>query len=182
MTSPLFMRDVTLTLKASGGSTRDPFQCDLSTAEIVPEPGDEVTYNTLCAEGSYQSVGRTTYALHLVAAQRWAADGLARFLWEHDGELAEFQYQAHGDGVTPTADLPGMAGEVRLVAGTYGGEVDTFAELDVTLPCSSKPTMTEAAFPTLEELGGPSIEDVEEAVDAGAITGEEASQLEAMTS
>jgi hypothetical protein len=149
--SPLFMRDVTLNLRLSSDAvgTRVEFQCDISTAEIVPSPGDEVTYSTLCAEGSYSSIGKTTYALHVVAAQRWAADGLAAFLWDHDGELAQFQYQAHGDGVTPTADLPGMTGEVRLIAGNYGGTVDEYAEVDVTLPCSSKPEKIVAAFPTM---------------------------------
>ena len=153
MGSPLFMRDVNLRLAIVGppaGSAAE-FNCDVHTAEIVSSAGDEVTYSTLCSEGSYSSVGRTTFALHVVAAQRWAADGLATFLWDHDGELATFEYQAHGDGVTPTADLPGMAGEVRLVAGNYGGEVDTYAELDVTLACTSKPTKIVAAFPAVEE-------------------------------
>jgi hypothetical protein len=147
--SPLFMRDVTLNLRLASDAVgaRVEYQCDVSTAEIVPSPGDEVTYSTLCAEGSYSSIGKTTYALHVVAAQRWAADGLASFLWDHDGELADFQYQAHGDGTVPTADLPGMTGTVRLVAGNYGGEVDTYAEVDVTLPCQSKPTKIVAAFP-----------------------------------
>jgi hypothetical protein len=149
--SPLFMRDVELSLKLVSGGTKVEYQCDISTAEIVPTAGDEVTYSTLCVSGSYSSVGKTTYALHVVAVQRWAADGLAAFLWDHDGELATFQYQAHGDGVTPTADLPGMAGEVRLIAGNYGGEVDTYAELDVTLPCSSKPAKTTSAFPAVAE-------------------------------
>lgn len=151
--SPLFMRDVTLTLKLVSAGTAVEYACDLSTAEIIPSPGDEVTYSTLCPEGSYSSIGKTTYALHVVAAQRWAADGLASFLWDNDGELATFQYQAHGAATVPSADLPGMAGEVRLVAGNYGGEVDTFAELDVTLPCSSKPSKIVAAFPALEEAG-----------------------------
>jgi len=144
--SPLFMRDVTLTLKLTSG-TRLEFNCDVSTAEIIPTPGDEVTYSTLCPEGSYSSLGKTTYALHVVAAQRWAADGLAAFLWANDGELAEFQYQAHGASAAPSVDTPGMAGEVRLVAGAYGGAVDTWAELDVTLPCTTKPAMLTAAFP-----------------------------------
>lgn len=151
--SPLFMRDVTLTLKLVSAGTAVEYACDLSTAEIVPSPGDEVTYSTLCPSGSYSSIGKTTYALHVVAAQRWAADGLATFLWDHDGELATFQYQAHGAATVPAADVPGMAGEVRLVAGNYGGEVDTYAELDVTLPCTSKPTKIVAAFPALEAAG-----------------------------
>lgn len=151
MGSPLFMRDVNLLLRISGDATAPvEFNCDVHTAAIEPSAGDEVTYSTLCAEGSYSSRGKTSYALHVVAGQRYATDGLARFLWDHDGEVAEFQYQAHGDGVTPTAELPGMAGEVVLVAGNYGGEVDTYAELDVTLACTTKPTMIVAAFPAAD--------------------------------
>lgn len=152
MGSPLFMRDVKLSLKLVSGGTRVEYQCDVSTAEIVPEPGDDVSYSTLCASGSFSSVGKTTYALHLVAAQVWdATGGLARFLWDNDGALAEFQYQAHGTATVPTAVLPGMYGVVRLIAGAYGGEVDTYAEVDVTLPCSSKPTIATSTFPALAE-------------------------------
>jgi len=150
--SPLFMRDVTLTLELVTGGTPVQYQCDVTTAEIVSTPGDEVTVSTLCSTGSFSSVGKTTFALHVVALQRWAADGLAAFLWDNDGELATFQYQAHGEGVTPTADLPGMSGEVRLVAPSYGGEADQYAELDVTLPCTGKPSKITAAFPVLDEL------------------------------
>jgi len=154
--TPLFMRDVLLNLRiAAGAGARTAYQCDISTAEIVPTPGDEVTYSTLCASGSYSSIGKTTYALHIVAAQRWAVDGLAAFLWDHDGELADFQYQAHGETVANAADTPGMSGQVRLVAGNYGGEVDTYAELDVTLPCVTKPTKTTAVFPALAEAEAP---------------------------
>lgn len=154
--SPLFMQDVKLTLKLlPAGPTRVAFECDLSMAEIVPSPGDEVTYQTLCASGSYSSIGKTTYALHLVAAQRWATDGLATFLWDNDGALAEFQYQAHGTAVANAADTPGMSGTVRLVAGNYGGEVSTYAELDVTLPCTTKPTKVVTTFPAVAEEEAP---------------------------
>lgn len=153
MASPLFMRDVTLNLRLSNPGTgqRTEYNCDIHTAEIVPTAGDEVSYSTLCASGSYSSRGKTTYALHIVAAQRWAIDGLAAFLWDNDGALADFQYQAHGAGVAPSATAPGMAGQVTLVAGNYGGEVDTWAELEVTLPCIAKPTKLTAAFPAADE-------------------------------
>jgi hypothetical protein len=149
--TPLFMQDVTLNLKLTGGPTRTEYNCDLSTAEIISTAGDEVEYSTLCPTGSYKSVGKTTYTLHIVAVQRWAVDGLATFLWDNDGALADFQYQAHGAGVIPSATAPGMSGQVRLIAGNYGGEVATFAELDVELPCSSKPTKLVAAFPAADE-------------------------------
>ena len=150
--TPLFMRDVLLSLKI--GASRIEFQCDLKSAAIEVEPGDEVSYPVLCEGGSYSSVGKSSYALHLVAAQRWSADGLAAVLWEHEGELAEFHYQAHGEATVPSADAPGFTGEVRLIAGAYGGEVDTYAELDVTLPCTAKPTMISAAFPAAAEAAG----------------------------
>ena len=59
MASPLFMRDVSLTLKLVAGrhgganttaTSHRPRSCRA--------PGDEVTYSTLCAEGSYSSSGR----------------------------------------------------------------------------------------------------------------------------
>jgi len=171
MTTPLFMRDVSLTLKLlPSGPSRVQFNCDAHLAEIVSTAGDEVDYRTLCATGSFSSVGATTYALHIVAAQDWSANGLARFLWDNDGAQAEFQYQAHGiAAIPPTATTPGMAGTVRLIAPNYGGEADNYAELDVTLPCSTKPSITTAAFPTLAETDETAAEPApEEAVTAGA--------------
>ena len=152
MGTPLFMRDVELTLTLVGppAGTAASYACDVTAATIETSPGDEVTVQTLCADGTHTSISKSTYALHLVATQQWAADGLAAFLWQHEGELATFTYQAHGDDVVPSADAPGMMGEVRLVAGNYGGEADTYAELDVTLPCSGKPTMVTAAFPAAD--------------------------------
>jgi hypothetical protein len=46
-----------------------------------------------------------------------------------------------------------MTGEVRLVAPNYGGEAATYAELDVTMPCTVKPTKVVAAFPAIFEEG-----------------------------
>jgi len=162
--SPLFMQDVTLNLKLTGGPTRTEYNCDISTAEIISTPGDDVEYATLCPTGSYKSVGKTTYSLHIVAVQRWAVDGLATFLWDNDGQLADFQYQAHGAGTVPSATAPGMSGTVRLIAGNYGGEAQTYAELDVELPCSAKPTKLVAAFPAVAEA-----ETVDDAETAEAV-------------
>lgn len=148
--NPLFMRDVSLKLTI-GAEPALEVNCDVHTVEVAVEPGDVVTYQTLCPDGSFSQPGRSSYALHVVAAQDWSADGLARVLWEHEGESATFEYQAHGSDVgagdAPSDATPGMMGTVQLVAPTYGGEADTFAELDVTLPCASKPELATAAFP-----------------------------------
>jgi hypothetical protein len=44
-----------------------------------------------------------------------------------------------------------MTGTVRLIAPTMGGEADTYAELEVELPCASKPTLVTSTFPALAE-------------------------------
>jgi hypothetical protein len=148
--NPLFMRDVSLTLTI-GADPAVEVNCDAHTVEVQTTPGDEVTYATLCPDGQFSEVGRSSYALAITAAQDWSPTGLARILWENEGELAEFRYQAHGADVAgadaPSDTAPGMMGEVRLVSPTYGGEADTYAELEVTLPCTSKPTLVAAAFP-----------------------------------
>ena len=152
MTSPLFMRDVSLKLRL-GAATAVEFNCDAHLAEVVTSPGDDVTYQTLCPDGSFSNVGRSSYALHIVAAQDWSADGLALFLWDNEGALATFEYQAHGATTVPSADAPGMTGEIRLIAPSYGGEADSYAELDITMPCTTKPTKVVAAFPAMADAG-----------------------------
>ena len=140
----LFMRDALLTLKLGAGTAVE-YQGQVSTAAVEVEAGDTVTYPVL--DGTIPTqIGPSGYALHLVAAQDWdAAGGLARFLWDNEGEDAEFVLQAHGES-TPNSDAtPAATGTVRLVAGSYGGEVGTYAELDVTLPCAVKPTLDTAA-------------------------------------
>jgi len=166
------MRDVSLTLTI-GADPPLEVNCDVHTVEVAVEPGDVVTYQTLCADGSFSEPGRSSYALHITAAQDWGPTGLARVLWENEGLAAEFRYQAHGSDVAgadaPSDTTPGMMGEVRLIAPTYGGEADTFAELDVTLPCTSKPDLMPAAFPAGTVYGagaGASSEDELEAQDA----------------
>jgi hypothetical protein len=147
VTTPLFMRDVTLTLTLAAG-TAAPFECDAHLCAIESKAGDVITYQTLCADGSFSESGRSTYALHVVAVQDWSATGLARFLWDNEGAAATFAYQAHGDEtVVPSDSAPGMTGTVTLVAPNYGGEAETYAELDVTMPCATKPTLAVAAFP-----------------------------------
>lgn len=161
MTTPLFMRDVTLTLELAAAAGA-PFECDAHLCAIESKAGDVITYQTLCADGSFSQPGRSSYALHVVAVQDWSATGLARFLWDNEGALATFTYQAHGDAtVVPSDDAPGMTGTITLVAPNYGGEAETYAELDVTMPCASKPTLAVAAFPATASSEASSEEQLE---------------------
>jgi hypothetical protein len=139
------MRDVSLTLTLVSGPAAE-YNCDAHLAAIETSAGSEVTYQTLCADGSFSEIGQSSYALHIVAAQDWSATGLARFLWDNEGELCTFEYQAHGATVPPADATPGMTGTIRLIAPNYGGEAENYAELDVTMPCTAKPTIALAPF------------------------------------
>jgi hypothetical protein len=84
--------------------------------------------------------------------------GLARFLWDNAGQDATFYLSAFGSGQAPGVGKPAVSGTVRIVAPSYGGEVNTYAELDVTLPCLAKPTLSETGtIPTSEEDAPPEL-------------------------
>lgn len=139
--SPLFMRDVSLTL----GEGAAEYNCQVASAMVEVSPGDEVTYVTLCSDGSFSEVGRSTYALALRLGQDWAdAQGLARFLWDNEGAVLPFRLQAHGSATDSSTTAPAMTGTVRIVAPSYGGEVDAYAEAEVSLPCTAKPVLETA--------------------------------------
>lgn len=138
--APLFLRNVKLTLKIGAASPIE-YQCHVKTARIATTPGDIVTVKTLCTDGTFSQAGKSTYALVLEGIQDYSADGLATYLWTNEGAQAAFVLQAHGETVVEAADTPSMTGTVTLVAGDYGGEVETYAELAVELPCVSKPVL-----------------------------------------
>jgi hypothetical protein len=143
----LFMRDALVTLKLAAGGTAVEYQGQVSQAAVEVTAGDTVTYPVL--DGTIPTqIGPSAYALHLVAAQDWdTSGGLARFLWDNEGEDAVFVLQPHGQDVDPSDAEPAATGTVRLVAGSFGGEVGTYAELDVTLPCAVKPDLATAVIP-----------------------------------
>jgi hypothetical protein len=138
----LFMKDANVKLKLAASGSLVEYNTQVASAEIEVSPGDEVQYPTL--DGNVASnVGPPSYALVLRAGQDYSTDGLARFLWENEGELLDFDYQAHGAGTAEGADTPKVTGQCRAVPGAYGGEVGTFAEIEVSLPCAAKPTLDE---------------------------------------
>ena len=142
---PLFMKSISLTLQAEGEATPTEFNCNVRVATIEASAGDTVTFEPLCEDGAYSEAEPTTYALHLTGAQDWTSDtvptavGLARYLDDHEGLSAAFEFQAHGATTDPSEDKPAKSGTCILQAPSYGGEKSTYAELDVTLPVVGKP-------------------------------------------
>jgi hypothetical protein len=149
----LFMKEVTLSFKI-GATASKSFVCLLKAATIEAEAGDTVEYPTLSAGCTYRNAGPTTYALHLIGVQDWdaaASSGLSPFLDTNDGVTAAFWVNAHGPAAT-TASVaaPAKAGTCTLIGGNYGGEVANYAEFDVVLPISGKPsTVTTGTAPAI---------------------------------
>lgn len=139
MATILYMKDVSLKLKVGAGSLVE-YNAHLASAHIAVTPGAQVDYPTLDG-GVSSEVGSPTYALVLRGTQDYSADGLARFLWDNEGEILDFDYQVHGAAVAKSADTPAVTGQVRAIPGDYGGEVNTFAEIEITLPCIAKPVL-----------------------------------------
>ncbi len=139
MATLLFMKTALVTL-AVGVDPAEEYQGDLNDVHVEVSPGDLVEYPTL--DGNVAAnIGRESYALVLGGAQDYSATGLARFLWEHNGEVASVVVNAYGDTALPSDDTPSIEGEVTLVAVAYGGEVEAFAEFEVTLPFVARPTL-----------------------------------------
>lgn len=139
MATLLFMKSALVSLMVGAGPAVE-YQGNLQDVHIEVTPGDVVDYPTLDGEVA-SNVGKESYALVMAGAQDYSATGLARFLWENKGQIATVIVNAHGQTATATDDTPSVEGTVTLVPVTYGGEVETFAEFEVTLPFTAEPAL-----------------------------------------
>jgi hypothetical protein len=142
MATILFMKTAKFTLTLAATPAVE-FQGDAADVHVEVSAGDTVDYPTL--DGNVASNAEPeTYALAMRAGQDYSSTGLARFLWDHKGEVADIVLNAFGQTVANSAETPGVQGQVTLIPVTYGGEVGTFAEFEVTLPFVSTPTLAVA--------------------------------------
>jgi hypothetical protein len=133
----------TLTVPATTGTAAE-FQGDAADVHVEVEAGDVVEYPTL--DGNVASnVEAETYSLVMRAGQDYGPTGLARFLWDNAGEIADVVLNAHGSTAVASDTTPEVTGQVTLIPVTYGGEVSTFAEFEVTLPFLAKPVLDAGA-------------------------------------
>lgn len=147
MANPMFVKNAKVHFKLIGPppGTLTEFSCDVHEATVQSTPGDTVEYVTFCSK--LTQAGLSSYLLHLVGVQDWSTGGFARFLWDNAGKTATVTVQGYG---TVDATNPAVTGTVVLVEGSYGGEAETWAEIDVELPFTARPTIATTA-PTLEE-------------------------------
>jgi len=137
----LFIKDASVKFVIPPGpySGAVEYACFVKSAELVTTPGDIVEYATLC--DTIQQQGPSTYAWHFVGVQDWATGGFSLFLWTNAGQTARCVVNAHGKTAAYAAATPGFDSSVVLVEGSYGGEASTWAEYDIELPCTARPTL-----------------------------------------
>ena len=99
-----------------------------------------------------------------MGVQDWATGGLSLFLWNNAGATARVVVQAHGKATAIAPATPGIDATVNITEGTYGGQAGEYAEFDVELPCTVRPTLA-VATPTTEIA---QVEPGEEAPEAPA--------------
>lgn len=139
----MFMKNANIKLKVTGGGALVEYNTQVQSCEVEVEPGDDAKYPTLDG-GVASNVGPPSYNLVITAGQDWSVTGLARFLWDNEGSSLDFEYQAHGVGVAAAPATPKVTGVCKSIPGAYGGEVGTFAEVEVSLPCLAKPVLVVA--------------------------------------
>ena len=141
MATILFMKTAKFTLGITDpAGAAVEFQGDAADVHVEVEAGDVVTYPTL--DGNVASNSEPeSYSLVMRAGQDYSSTGLARFLWDNKGAVADVVLNAHGQTSTNTAETPAVQGQVTLIPVQYGGEVGTFAEFEVTLPFVATPVL-----------------------------------------
>ena len=71
------------------------------------------------------------------------------FLWTNAGVTARCVIQAHGKSAAFAAATPGIDATVVVTEGTYGGQSGEWAEYEVELPCTVRPSLV-STTPTTE--------------------------------
>jgi hypothetical protein len=129
---PQILKDIVLTI-----DTED-FSGDVTAARMAHVPGAIQTVKTL--DGTkHQDAEGGTWQLELTCVIDWDSTrpGLARFLFDHDGETLAFTFK--DDESANSTAKPLMTGNLVCVPIAYGGEGNVFATAEVVLPIDGTP-------------------------------------------
>jgi hypothetical protein len=113
------------------------FECQVSEAAINATPNLQTVPATFC-EPESQSPAATGYELAITWLQDWTVPGggLSNYAFVNDATTKWFQLTLEG------ATAPIAEGQVRLVAGSFGGAAGTPLTATATWPLASKPAIT----------------------------------------
>lgn len=116
----------------------EDFAPDIVSGRLAHVPGAIQTVRTLDGV-KHQDAEGGTWQLELTAVIDWDSvrPGLARFLFDHDGDTLAFTFK--DDTSANSAGKPLMTGDLVCVPIAYGGEGNTFATVEVVLPVDGTP-------------------------------------------
>jgi hypothetical protein len=122
----------------AGLTTGMGFECQVTEASINATPNLQTVPATWCASES-QAPAATGFELAITWLQDWTAEGggLSMYAFENDTLQKWFSMQLDADVATTVA-----TGQVRLVAGSYGGAAGTPLTATATWPLAAKPVIT----------------------------------------
>lgn len=122
----------------AGLTTGLSFECQVTEASINATPNLQTVPATWCSPES-QTPAATGFELAITWLQDWTAPGGGLSMWafENDTETKWFSMQLDKDDATVVAK-----GEVRVVAGSYGGAAGTPVTATATWPLAAKPAIT----------------------------------------
>lgn len=120
----------------AGLTTGEDYQCQVVEAAINANPNLQTVPATFCG-GETQVPGATGFELALTWLQDWtdSGGGLSGYAYTNDAEEKWFSLSLN-DSVTPLA-----TGQIRIVAGAFGGAAGTPLQTSATWPCMAKPTI-----------------------------------------
>jgi len=131
MPTPLAMKHISLTVGPDPGQE---VNCEVAEVVLADEAGDEERYDVLCPDQSYVTNGPNVPTIAIRGLQVWEDPGLALFLWNNVGQIVDFVYAPYGNAVA-SATQPHFVGQFSCnYHPQVGGEVGTFAEVDVEYP------------------------------------------------
>jgi hypothetical protein len=138
--------ELTLADDEAGLVTGPAFQCQVTSAALNASPNLQDVPATFCSPAT-QAPAATGYTLAVEWLQDWRAPsgGLSGYCYTNDTLLKWFQLKLDAADTAPIA-----TGQVRLVAGAFGGSAGTPLPATAEWPVQGKPEITlPAAAPPL---------------------------------
>lgn len=125
----------------AGLVTGDSYECQVTEAAINAVPNLQTVPATFCSAET-QAPAATGWSLAVAWLQDWTAPGggLSGYAFTHDTEEKWFELKLDKDALEPIA-----VGQVRLVAGAFGGAAGVPLPAAAEWPLAAKPDITMAA-------------------------------------
>ncbi|MBN6037475.1 hypothetical protein [Amycolatopsis sp. 195334CR] len=112
------------------------FECQVNTWNLDPGIEDGDRLYSFCPDGEAVEETDPEPTLEIKFFSDWRSNGISAYLWEHNGETAEFELNHH-------PNVPGehvkWTGELIIKPGPAGGEVRETEFTEVTFQCVGLP-------------------------------------------